>query len=261
MASLREIQQAFACAAVADDPGRFAVRFVVDGGGRAGADPDERLDVYRNNVLSNYREALRAVYPVLERLVGRRFFDYTADRYARANPSSSGDIHRFGAGLHDFLASFEPAAVIAYLPDTARLEWAMHTVFHGADHAPLEPGRLAKLAQCNDAQLRFSLHPGCRLLCSRFPVHRIWELHQEGVEWDDAFDVDSGGVMLLVRRRGFVVELVQLEKGEFVMLQGLAARQALSAACADALQADPSFAAAQCMHRHIVEATLVDFSC
>jgi hypothetical protein len=261
--SLREIQQAFVGAGLAGDPGPFASRFIVGGGvgeGRAGPNTGQRLNVYRNNALHNYREALRSVYPVLERLVGERFFDYAADQYAIAHPSASGDIHRFGAAMPDFLSTFGPAAALAYLPDTARLEWAMHAVFHAADHAPLSLERLAELAQCSDALLRCTLHPACRLLASSFPIDRIWAVNQPGVEWDDTLDVDGGGALLLVRRRGFEVELDPLEKGEFALLQALAAGQVLSQACDRARQADPGFDAAQCIRRHIAEATIVDYS-
>lgn len=81
------------------------------------------LAIYRNNVFSNFREVLRAVYPVVERLVGESFFNYAADRFIRLYPSTSGGLHRFGGDFAEFLASFPPAADLVYLPDTARLEW------------------------------------------------------------------------------------------------------------------------------------------
>src|SRR5262249_36772420 len=91
---------------------------------------DDRLSVYRRNVLANQHDALAATYPVVRRLVGDAFFRESATRYALAHPSDSGDLHRFGAHLAAFLAAYAPARELSYLPDVARLEWAVARSFH-----------------------------------------------------------------------------------------------------------------------------------
>ena len=196
MPSLLELQQAFAASlATADNapvPPSLLPCLVADH-----VAADERLAVYRNNARHNAREALRAVYPVVEQLVGARFFDHAADRYAAAHPSTSGDIHAFGGQFAAFLAAFEPAAGLAYLPDVARLEWAMHEVFHAAAAPPFPLERLAGVAESGHAALRFVFNPACRLVASAWPVHRLWALHQPGAVWDEAFDIHAGGVDLL----------------------------------------------------------------
>jgi hypothetical protein len=254
MPSLRELQDAFAASLAGPADGVLA--FIV-------ADriaPDERLAVYRNNGRHNFREALRAVYPVVERLVGEDFFDHMADRYAVAHPSTSGDIHHFGAHLAAFLASFAPAAGLPYLPDMARLEWAMHEVFHAAAPPPFPLDRLAAVAEAEHAALRFVFSPACRLLASAWPVHRLWALNQPDVAWDDGFDIHGGGADLLVRRSGFEVELEPLGSAEFAMLERLAGGQALGEAL-DAVQDEaPGFDLAAFLQHHLLSATLCDFS-
>ena len=256
MPSLLELQQAFAASLAEPANGLEAavLSFVV-------ADHvavDERLAVYRNNARHNAREALRAVYPVVEQLVGARFFDHAADLYAAAHPSTSGDIHAFGGEFRTFLAAFEPAAGLAYLPDVARLEWAMHEVFHAAAAPPFPLERLAGVAEDAHAALRFVLNPACRLVASAWPVHRLWALHQPGAVWDAAFDIGAGGVDLLVRRSGFEVE--PLPAAEFAMLRRLAAGEPLGAALEATQQAAPAFDLAAFLQRHLLSATLCDFS-
>lgn len=224
-----------------------------------GASPQERFAVYRNNVRHNLREGLRAVYPVVEKLVGERFFDYAAERYLEGCPSTSGDIHQFGGSFPDFLSAFPPAAQLAYLPDTARLEWVMHEVFHAPGHAPLSLALLGRLPAAAYADLRFVLHPACRLLSSHFPVHRIWEINQPSAEWEGELDVGGGGVSVLVRRDGFAVEAEPVPAAEFVMLQCLADGATVGAAYDYALQADEAFDLVCFLRRHIAEATIVDF--
>ena len=106
MHSLRELQAAFACAILEQDPS------TIDGS-VCGGNGRERLSVYAGNVYHNLREALRAVYPVVGKLVGERFFDFAANRYIHDHPSQSGDIQRFGYTFPTFLEHFPPAASLA----------------------------------------------------------------------------------------------------------------------------------------------------
>ena len=71
MPSLREWQRAFSAAAVFNDAAALASLRIVVGGMK----PEARIDIYRANVLGNYRKALAATYPVIKRLVGAPFFD------------------------------------------------------------------------------------------------------------------------------------------------------------------------------------------
>ena len=61
-----------------------------------------------------------------------------------------------------------------YLPDVAKLEWAMDSVFHAADAVPLDLQALAAVPPEVFATLRFDLHPASRIVCSPYPILRIW---------------------------------------------------------------------------------------
>ncbi len=254
MPSLRELQDAFAAALQEPSDERVLPWVVADR-----IAPAERLAVYRNNLRHNYREALRAVYPVVERLVGERFFDRMADLYARRHPSTSGDIHGFGGRLAAFIAGFEPAAGVPYLPDMARLEWAIHAVFHAAEPPALPVARLAALADTRPEALRFVPSPACRLIASRWPIARLWALNQPDAAWDDAFDIDAGGERLLVRRNGFEVELETLEPAEFDLLARLSGGEALAPALEAVRAVAPEFDLAAFLGRHLLATTLADF--
>jgi Putative DNA-binding domain len=252
MPSLRDVQHAFAAAIVEQDASR--VEALV-----AGADVGMRLGVYFSNVHHNLLEALRAVYPVVERLISERFFAYAASRYIHDHPSASGDIQRFGSTFPAFLAHFAPAAPLAYLADIAALEWLMHKVFHAADHAPLALARLASLPGMDCSTLRFRLNPACRLFASDYPVLKIWQINQPGGDPNETVDAGAGGDRLLIRRVGFAVDLEPLGRGEFAMLQALLDGEPVDDAYERALQADPDFGLGEFIQRRIGDATLVDF--
>ena len=102
MPSLPELQRAFAAGVFAEDVA--VTRHILDGRFPAA----RHLQVYRNNVFESLVGALKAVYPVVERLVGTGFFAYAADGYIRRHPPVSGNLHDFGDSFAGFLAGFEP---------------------------------------------------------------------------------------------------------------------------------------------------------
>ena len=217
-----------------------------------------RLDIYRNNVFSNYRQALRAVYPVVEKLVGAEFFEHAADHYIRAYPSSSGDLNQYGSAFAQFLAGFAPVQSLPYLHDVAELEWLVEQVFHAADHAPFDLARLQAIPIKDYAGLKFQLHPACRLYASSFPVALIWRVNQADWKGNTNVDLGQGGQTLLVHRQEFAIVLRPLAAGEFAMLQQLANGSSFTSAYEAAQLAQADFDLNDFLQQHIVLSTLVD---
>ena len=220
---------------------------------------DLRLGIYRNNVFTNLREALRTLFPVIEKLVGNAFFDYAADEYTRRYPSPAGDLNQFGEHLARFFAEFEPAAGLPYLPDVAQLEWLAHQVYHADDHRGFDFARLSAIAPERYGNLHFRLNPASALFASTYPVHRIWQVNQSGYTGDDVVDLNAGGVKLLIERRTGLIELRCLSMGEWSLLTALAADADFASACAQALQAEPDINLSATLSGLVTHATLVDF--
>jgi len=164
--------------------------------------------VYRRNILENLHGALAAAYPVVRRLVGEAFFREAADRYARAHPSASGDLHRYGGELANFLATYAPARDLEYLPDVARLEWAVAQAYHAADARTIDYSALSAIPEDRRAHLRPRLQPAGQLIESAHPVAAIWEANQP--ERDGTPDRLEGPDRVLVHRDGFQVRVQAL---------------------------------------------------
>lgn len=162
---------------------------------------DPRVAIHYDNARANWRGALGAAYPTVRRLVGAPFFDAACDAYVLAHPSRSGDLAAFGAALAPFLASYSPAAPLAYLPDVARLDWAVHESFLAADAGRLDLAALARVPQSGYGRLRLTLHPAARLLQSPHPVVAIWEANRPGR--DGTPERTEGSDRVLVMRDGF----------------------------------------------------------
>ncbi len=204
---------------------------------RAGrVSPAERLEAYRRNVAGTLRAALAAAYPVVERLVGAAFFTEAAARYARAHPSASGDLHRFGDGFAQFLAAYPHGREVACLADVARLEWAWHECFHAADGGSLDFAALAAVPAARHGEIRFHLHPAVRLVQSPHPVLAIWEANQPGRDGIPARS--EWGERVLVHREDYAVRLRAAAADEWSLLAGFARGATLEEAargCADDL--------------------------
>jgi len=258
MPSLHELQRAFSAAAVFSDAAAVASLGIVAGGMK----PEARIDIYRANVLGNYRRALAATYPVIKRLVGAPFFDAASDNYVRGHPSTRGDINRYGADFSQFIGAYQPARDLKYLPDVARLEWAVDQANIARDAAAFDIAALAGVPAELHGKLRFSLHPSAQLIVSRFPILHIWQANQPGGNAEERIDLDEGGDTLLVLRRpsdvgGIVIE--RISRTEHLLLASLAAGRSLDEAANRCAAMSPEFDLAAALQRYVARQTIVAF--
>jgi hypothetical protein len=240
--SLRELQTQFAAALLADTGG-----------------PGERIAIYRNTVAANYRNALGATYRVVVQLVGKPFFDAAVDAYVETHPSTGGDLNVYGDRFGDFLASYPHARDLPYLPDVARLEWAVDEAHRAADSDSAPAQVLAELAAVpasEVASLRFALDASCRFIGSDHPVLRIWQVHQPGFTGDGTVEFGIGADRLLVRREAANVAIERLAPADFAWLEALAARADLATALERAIAAEPTFDLGTALRTCIADGTI-----
>ena len=179
----------------------------------------KRFDIYRNNVIYGLIEALGDIFPAVERLVGVSFFRDMARLYIRANPPESPLLFRYGKAMPDFLATFEPVAHLAYLPDVARIELAWLDAFHAADRSCFSAADLAAAPESELDDLRLTPHPAMRVIRSPCAAVSIFSATRSGAslsEIDPAAPEDC-----LLTRPGHDVEIRRLPPGAAVFLQSL----------------------------------------
>jgi hypothetical protein len=255
MPSLRELQQEFAGALF--DAEAAAATFAVAGDIGVAA----RIAIYRNNVFGNYRNALAATYPVVRRLTGGPFFDAAVDAYALANPSRTGDLNVYGDTFGDFLEGYSPAACVPYLPDVARLEWAIDEVGRAGEPQQSPDAVLAALATVAPDRLpavRMALAPTCRLVASTYPIRRIWQVNQPDRAEVEPVALDAGGDVLLVRRETDGIAILRLGAGEGAWLAALARGAELGNAIDVAMSVDPDFDFAKVLHVHLAAGAIAE---
>jgi hypothetical protein len=227
--ALREVQAAVRTALLGGDE-EHARRLVAGDG----------LAIHRHHVVTTLTDVLADAFPVVRRLVDARFFAYAADTYLRDHPPAGPCLFEYGATFPDFLATFPPCRALAYLPDVARLEWAIHAAFHAEDVPALEPESLVAVPEDAAARLIVRMHPSVAYLRSPWAIDRIWEAHQENGRLEDV-RLEADEVRLEVRRTGEDVVFARLPPAVFVFRRALAAGRCLGEAVAEALVDDATF--------------------
>ncbi|MDZ5450474.1 DNA-binding domain-containing protein [Labrys sp. ZIDIC5] len=223
--------------------------------GPDGRPSEMRFAVYRNNVVVGLIETLKAAYPVVHRLVGEEFFAAMARLYVMTEPPASPIMLDYGAGFPTFIGRFEPAAVLAYLPDVARLERAWVEAYHAAEASPLPSSALGRVPPGDVPALRLVLHPSVRTVRSVFPIVGIWQANTDGNSVG-SIDLDDSEDDALVVRPEAEVEIRRLPAGASAFIEALQASSSIVDAAKEALIANPRFDLADAL-RGMVEANMI----
>ncbi|MDQ0140370.1 HvfC/BufC N-terminal domain-containing protein [Cupriavidus necator] len=245
--SLLELQRAFAQELGNAAGGGALAHFVADG-----LAPQARLSIYRNTASATLINALRLSYPAVQALVGPEFFEGAAWLFMEQTAPRSAWLDAYGEGFAAFLARMPEAAAIGYLPDVARLEWAVSTVLHAPDATPLDLHRLAESGVSAAGDMQCLPHPAVRLVHAPFPVDAIW---RAVLNRDDhalaRIDPAAGPVWLLVRRTSDGIDVDRLSASQWQFTAALLAGHPLHAALGPTPPADA----------HVWLATLLSAGC
>ena len=113
-------------------------------------------------------------------LVGAEFFRGLARAFIGRSLPTQPVLAEYGAGFPAFIAGHDAARDLPYLADVARLDWALNLAFHAPAGGRLAAADLAALPADRLPSLRLSLAPGTVLVCSPYPLDRIWAASQPG---------------------------------------------------------------------------------
>jgi Putative DNA-binding domain len=199
-----------------------------------------RFAAHRNNVVVGLTNALAVAYPAVCRIVGEEFFRAMARVYVQSEPPASPVLLDYGAKFSSFIARFEPAGSLPYLPDIARIERAWTEAYHAPESVPLAPQAFAAVPNDRVAEIRLALHPSLRVVRSAFPALTVWRMNVgDGVP--GPVDLEAGGEDALIVRPLADVEVRSMPPGGAELIASLANRQSLAEAAASAISADRSF--------------------
>lgn len=188
------------------------------------------FSIYRNTVLKACNDALAANYPAVLRLVGDEWFRAAAAVYARAHLPQQPMLLAYGAGFAQFLAVFEPAAALPYLPGVAQLDRLWSEAHFARDEAPLDTDWLAQQSPQQLGELRLLPHAAARWAWfGEMPIRTIWQRNRDAVG-DNMADIDWRGEGALILRPLGAIETVPLGAAGCAFLDACARGEVLPAA-------------------------------
>ena len=196
-----------------------------------GTPGEERLAVYASGYLARTREALSEAYPAIRHLVGESAFDALARAYAGRYSSHDYNLSLVGRHLPEFLLSAPLREALPFLPDVARLEWAVSQAFHAFDQPPRNVNPLASLSLERGEGARLIFQPSVQVIASSWPILDLWQARTQPREQID-IPVRGRPQRVLVARRDFHVRCELIEEQQRLLLESLLGGGTLGAACA-----------------------------
>lgn len=191
-------------------------------------DRHERLGVYINGYPARVQEAMEECFPAVTHVIGHRAtHELVVARYVPALTRHSYNLNDVGAELPGFLHSDTLSGQFPFLPDLARLEWAVRCAFHAHDLAPLvDLGPLATWTEEEWQRAVLQFQPSVALLCSPWPIRDLWQARETPIEEID-IDLRDRPDRVLVRRAGFGVQCESVSADEARALGALLAGRTL----------------------------------
>lgn len=202
--------------------------------------------VYRNTVASGCIDALQANYAAVANLVGDEWFRAAAAVYARSHLPATPMMGEYGHDFDRFLAGFEPAATLPYLPAVARLDRCWWEAHAARDEPAADASTLAALTP--DELGRTVLHPRASARWAWFdevPAYSIW--HRSRQRGDTLEDIDWRSEGALIVRPHLQVESHALDAAACALLDACAAGVTLAQAAQACLAAHPAVDLPRCL--------------
>jgi len=192
--------------------------------------------VYRNTVMKGCIDALQANHPAVSRLVGEEWLRAAAAVYVRDALPALPMLLEYGADFADFLAQFEPAAELPYLPGVARLDRFWSEAHVAASEDALAPAAITPLASGNFFRARLQPHAATRWAWfADAPIYTIWSRNRGDTAFDG--DIDWHGEGALLTRPQDSVQWCALDRAGCAFLDTCAAGGTLADAAQSALEA------------------------
>lgn len=177
---------------------------------------EKRFEVYRGNLISSLTDVVTSTYELITALTGEDFASSMAREYILQNIPERANMNTYGGTYAEFIESFNPAQSLPYLPDIARLEWAMHLSYYGADEPDIDLTALSE--EDNFEILELVLKDHVHLLQSNYPLDQIRNACLDPNQAGTLSLEQEAPSHFLITRPKFVAELEPISKDVYDFL-------------------------------------------
>ena len=146
------------------------------------------LKIYQNAYFYRMRETLSEEFSQTFHFLPEKKKDLFVKEFLKKYPSTSHKMDDFSAPFPDFLAGKKWPKELSFLPDLAKLEWAMTAASYGRV-IPVEGlDRIPVATEAEWMESRFVFDPGLFLFVSEWPLAELFE-GQQGKKGEHFFAV------------------------------------------------------------------------
>ncbi|MBC3767187.1 DNA-binding domain-containing protein [Neptunicella marina] len=178
------------------------------------------IAIYRNNLLETAVRALGISFPTVQKLVGEDVFRFAALQLLKVAPPDKGDWAMWGEQLPAVLESIEALDGFVYVPDSARLDWAIHQVSRARD-CQFKMTSIRLLQDVELDKLFISQSDCTQILTSDYPVYQAWKANHasepEGYidEFKQRIASEQFQQYLAVYRVGYKPDVLELSADDY----------------------------------------------
>lgn len=222
------------------------------------------MQVYRNNSFLTLTGILRNTFPATVRIVGDGFFRYITHQFIRLQPPTSGNMNTFGETFPEFIAQFEAANSVPYLPDIARIEWARHHAWHAEHNDRINMQALMELGEEALPTVIFTLARACTLLTSTYPIYDIWRANCSDNPPINMADIKMNTAKpchVLISRLNHEVQVTLLSAAQHAFLTALHSAHNFEQAYDAAIVLDEDFDLQSALSHYIQNQVMTGFTC
>lgn len=219
---------------------------------------ENRMKVYRNNVIRSLTDAAMAALPMTKKLVGEEFLEKAMRDYVVDNLPTEGNLNLYGITFPNFIKTYESAKHLPYLHDFTKLEWAWEAAYYAQDDLALDPEALTTLTEEQMPALTFSFRKSFTLIESDFPLDEIVDFCR-AEDQEEMHELSSRGAKLMVFRPGLTVEIHRLNDNEYIFLKSLRGGKTIHETAVTIAENDPNFNLADILQKHLSLGTFSGF--
>lgn len=217
----------------------------------------ERLQIYRNNVMTSLGKALTGNFPLLEKLAGREFLNATAWAYIMEHPPTESYLGPYGSDFGEFIECRKAAKDFPWLADIARLEVFINLSTHAPDDAPMLTDDIAKIPPEKLGNTHLKVRSSVFFLKSRWPLTKIREFCLD--DSTEAPILESKDIFLTIYRTDsspIEVKIAELPESEYEFMKKLGTMP-LGPTLEETMGAYPDFDFQTTLQRHITLQTFL----
>jgi hypothetical protein len=176
------------------------------------------LSIYRNTVCKGLADAIAASFPAVLAVVGPDWLREAAVLFAHSHPPAQASLIHYGDAFPGWLAEFEPARQLPYLPDLARLDRLWTEAHLAADSDCLAPEALGAMSPDSFHSVSMKLVPSVRLAIFDTSIPDLW-IALRGPQVPDALELQDAAQAVSIWRPTSDVQTKSLKPAAFAFLE------------------------------------------